>query len=56
MWASFDVVVLRQKRIKKYKNSFLHHCGEIGSEAYPPSKPIGTGGSLPGGKVAVALS
>jgi hypothetical protein len=32
-------------------NFFLRHCVQTGSDAYPASYPMGTGGSFPGGRV-----
>jgi hypothetical protein len=37
-------------------NSSLHHRVQNGSRAHPASYPMGTRGSLPGGKAAGAWS
>jgi hypothetical protein len=37
----------------KGKNCSLLHSVQTGSEAYPASYPMGTGGSFPGSKSAV---
>jgi hypothetical protein len=35
-------------------NFYLHHRVQNGSGAHPPSYPVGTGGSFPGGKATGA--
>jgi hypothetical protein len=39
-----------------YRKFSLHHRVQTGSGAHPASDPMGTRGSFPGGKAAVALS
>jgi hypothetical protein len=46
----------RVRFLARARNFSLHHHSQNGSGAHPASYPVGTSGSFPGGKAAVAWS